>query len=128
MNSIAVGPNSLRIIEAVLGILDEAGIDRATAAWAVDLLGLYVKAIAAEQSQHEEHGHSLGHVLRVLGAISAQEFPRIHASREELMSGEGLERFEWAIEVLLKGVIQTPRGARVAEVPRKRAAKRGKRV
>jgi AcrR family transcriptional regulator len=108
MNSIAAGPNALRIIEALLGLLDEAGVDQPTAAWAVDLLSLYVTAIASEQSHRREHGDSLGHFVRMLGGMSQQDFPRIHASREQLVAGEGLERFEWAIEVLLKGVLQTP--------------------
>jgi len=38
MSTIAAGPNALRIIEALLGLLGEAGVEQATAAWAVDLI------------------------------------------------------------------------------------------
>jgi AcrR family transcriptional regulator len=109
MNTIAAGPNALRIIEALLCLLDEAGVDQSTAAWAADLLSLYATAIAAEQSHRKENGDPLGPLVRMLGSVSQPEFPRIHASREQLVSGQGLERFDWAIEVLLKGVLQTPR-------------------
>jgi AcrR family transcriptional regulator len=120
MNTIAAGPNGLRIIEALLGLLEEAGVDRPTAAWAVDLLSLYVTAIAAEQSHRNEHGDPLGPFVRMLGTVSQRDFPQIHASREQLLAGEGLERLDWAIEVLLNGVLHSPRAARDgSELPAK---------
>lgn len=106
MNTIAAGPNALRIIEALLGLLHEAGVDQPTAAWAVDLLSLYATAIAAEQSHRNDD--PFGPVVRMLRGVSQQDFPRVYAARDELVAGEGQERFEWAIEVLLKGVLQTP--------------------
>ena len=108
MTTIAVGPNALRIIEALLGLLEEGGVDGATAAWAVDLLTLYVTAVAAEQSQRRGRPEdALGPIARVIGAVSAREHPRIFAAREDLLAGPG--RVEWALEALLKGILQTPR-------------------
>lgn len=107
MTTIAVGPNALRILEALLGILEEGGVERGTAAWAVDLLTLYVTAVATEQSQRERGPDPLGPVARVLEAISPQEYPLISAARTDLQSGPG--RVEWALEVILKGILQTPR-------------------
>lgn len=110
MNTLAAGPNALRIIEALLGLLEEAGVNGQTAAWAVDLLSLYVTAIASEQSQRRDQPDPLGSIARAIGAVSAQEYPRIHAVREELLAGPG--RFVWAIEALLKGILETPRPAK----------------
>ncbi len=117
MSTIAAGPNALRFIEALLGLLDEAGVDQPTAAWAVDLINLYATAIAAEQGQREPLTNPLGPLLRVIGSVSAKEFPRIHAARDELLSGEGPDRFAWAIEVLLKGILHTPRRAPGDDAP-----------
>jgi len=63
----AAGPNALRIIEALLGLLGEAGVEQATAAWAVDLITLYVTAIAAEQSQRRRQPDPLGTITQVVG-------------------------------------------------------------
>lgn len=132
MNTIAAGPNALRIMEALLDVLDEGGVDQATAAWAVDLISLYATAIAAEQSlRKKEHGDPFGPLVRMLGMVSQQEFPRIHAAREELVAGEGLQRFDWAIQVLLKGVLQTPRSPLAApgtSTTRQRSPRRTKRA
>lgn len=109
MNTVAAGPNALRIIEALLGLLEEAGVDQPTAAWAVDLLSLYVTAIAAEESNRREHqADPLGPIAQVIGAVSPQEHPRVHAASEDLLSG-GPVRVTWALEVLIKGILQTPR-------------------
>jgi AcrR family transcriptional regulator len=107
MTTIAAGPNSLRIIEALLGQLEDGGVDRATAAWAVDLLTLYLTAVAAEQSQRRGNAAWLGPIARVIGQVSPHDHPRIHAAREDLLAGPG--RVEWALDVLLTGILQTPR-------------------
>lgn len=117
LSAIAVGPNSLRIIETLLDALDAAGLDSATAAWAVDLLMLYATAIAAEQSQHDPAESRVSPIVRALQALSVDEYPRIHAARAELVSGEGSERFEWAIDALIAGVLSHRR-------PHKRASPR----
>ena len=49
LSTIAVGPHALRLIETLLDVLLEGGIDPPVAAWAVDLLTLHVTAVAAEQ-------------------------------------------------------------------------------
>src|SRR5262249_39455637 len=109
LSAIAVGPHALRIVDTVLGLLEEGGIDRATAAWAVDLLLLYVTAIAAEQSDRPSPTDALGPVAQALARAPADQFPHVHAASTELVSGEGEERFAWAIEVLISGILERPR-------------------
>jgi AcrR family transcriptional regulator len=115
--TIAVGPNALRIAETLLGLLDEAGVDVATAAWAVDLLVLYVTAIAAEHAGGLDPGDPEGAVARAFSAASQRDYPHLHAARAHLVSGTGEERFGWAIEVLMQGILQTLR-------PRQRSARK----
>jgi AcrR family transcriptional regulator len=104
----AVGPNALRLVDALLGEFAGAGVDRRTAAWAVDLLLLYVTAQGAEQGQRRndlEHDPSNpeGAVARAINGVSAEEYPHIHAAREEIVSGPG-QRVAWAIDSILSGV------------------------
>jgi AcrR family transcriptional regulator len=109
LGAIAVGPHALRILDAILGLLEEGGVDRATAAWAVDLLVLYVTATAAEQSERPSPTDALGPVAQAIARAPADQYPHIHAAGAELVSGEGEERFSWAIDVLITGVLQRPR-------------------
>ncbi len=107
LSTIAAGPNALRFIETLLEILDEAGVDEATAAWAVDLLMLYVTAIAFEHTQRSKDVDPLAHVAGAVGAVSEAEFPRIHRVREALLSG-GKARFRWTLRVMLEGILRVP--------------------
>jgi len=109
LSTIAAGPNALRLIERLLEILHDAGVDTPTAAWAVDLIMLYVTAIAAEQSQRSGARDTVASLSRVIDAVSAEQHPRIFAAREALASGTGSERFGWALEVLLSGIQHTAR-------------------
>ncbi len=119
MRTIAVGPNALRIIEALLVLLAEGGVERGTAAWATDLLTLHVTAIAAEQSERRKQAEPLAPVARVIQRISPDRYPMIFAARAELLSG-GPRRLAWSLDVLVEGILKTPRapdttGARAAK-------------
>ena len=113
LNTVAIGPNALRITERFLGLLEEAGVDRRTAAWAADLFLLYATAIATQHSGKEakhDPANPQGAVARAVRGVSAGEYPHIHAAREEILAGGGGERVAWAIEVLLKGVLWSVKG------------------
>jgi len=107
LSTIPVGPQALRLIETLLGLLLEGGIDPAVAAWAVDLLTLHVAAIAAEQDVRRAQGDTFGPVTRAVAAVSAADYPHIHALRAELLSG-GAARFGWVVDVLINGVLHAP--------------------
>lgn len=120
--TIAVGPNALRILDRLLALLDEAGASAGTRAWAVDLLLLYVTAIAAE---HAGTGHPVareGPVARALDRASERDFPNVHAARDQLLTGSGDERFSWAIDVLVRGLL----GANSPEPQAKTARRKGR--
>jgi AcrR family transcriptional regulator len=107
--TIAIGPNALRITERILTLLEEGGADLATGAWAVDLLLGHVTATVAEHGNGMDPGAPDGVVARAVAAVSQQQHPRIYAVRVQLFSGSGEARFEWALEVLLAGILKTPR-------------------
>jgi AcrR family transcriptional regulator len=101
----AVGPNALRIAETLLDLLAEAGVDQPTAAWALDMLTLFVTAVAAEHAHGSEPGAPDGAVAQAINRAPASEYPRVHAAREEIMSGTGEERFAWSVDVLVRGIL-----------------------
>ncbi|HTN52416.1 MAG TPA: TetR/AcrR family transcriptional regulator C-terminal domain-containing protein, partial [Anaeromyxobacter sp.] len=109
MRTVAAGPNTLRVLEALLSLLEEAGVDPGTAAWAVDLLLLWITGSAVEQSLRQGGRDPLGFVAQVIATVGSERFPRIHAARDELISGSGFERFAWGLDVFLSGILQSPR-------------------
>lgn len=102
----AVGPNGLRIAEAILELLAEAGVGQVDAAWAVDMLTMFVAAIAAEHASGAQPGEPDGPVAQAVNRAPANEYPRVHAAREDIMSGSGEERFSWMVDVLLRGLVR----------------------
>jgi AcrR family transcriptional regulator len=101
----AVGPNALRIAEALLELLAEAGVDQANAAWAIDMLTMFVTAVAAEHAHGSDAGAPDGPVVQAINRAPANEYPRIHAARNDIMSGNGEERFAWSVDVLIRGIL-----------------------
>ena len=111
MSTIACGRNALRVWETLLRLLKEGGIDDARAAWGVDLLALYVTAIAAEQSNWRVSGEGPERVKEAVFSASAEEFPLVFAFKEALLAGDGNARREWALDVIIDGIA----GGRSAE-------------
>jgi hypothetical protein len=93
----------------LLALLEQGGVDLATGAWAVDLLMLYVTAIVAERGNGVDPAAPEGAVARAVAAVSGRDYPHVHAARKQLLSGTGEERFAWALEVFLQGILQSPR-------------------
>jgi AcrR family transcriptional regulator len=104
LSTIASGPNSLRIWETLLGLLKEGGVDDLRAAWGIDLLTLYVTAIAAEQSIRRESDQGLVRVKNALSTVAEKQFPLVFALKEALLSGGGETRGEWALDIIIDGI------------------------
>lgn len=124
---IAVGPHALGILDTMLGLLEEGGVERGTAAWAVDLLTLYVTAIAAEHSGRPAPIDALGPVAHAIARAPADAYPHIHAASAELVSGEGKDRFSWAIDAILSGIVARPRPRAKPSASRAEGGVRGER-
>ncbi|GAB3462763.1 TetR/AcrR family transcriptional regulator [Actinophytocola sediminis] len=105
----AVGPNALRIAEALLELLAEAGVEPTTAAWAIDLLTMFVAAVAAEHTGGPHPAAPDGPVAQAINRAPANEYPHVHAARDQLMSGTGDERFAWSVDVLVLGILSRGR-------------------
>ncbi|HEX2910957.1 MAG TPA: TetR/AcrR family transcriptional regulator [Chloroflexia bacterium] len=105
LSTIPTGPNALRLIDTLLGLLLEGGIGPEQAAWAVDLFTLYVAAISAEQDVRRNQGFSFEAVVQAISNVPASDYPNVHALREQLLSGGGPVRFSWALDVLINGIL-----------------------
>ncbi|WP_045746581.1 MULTISPECIES: TetR/AcrR family transcriptional regulator C-terminal domain-containing protein [Actinoplanes] len=116
----AVGPHALRVNEAVLEVLADAGVDEQNAAWSIALLTTFVTAVAAEHAGGDHPAEPGGPVAQALDRVSPAEHPRVHAARTLILSGTGEERFTWSAEVLIQGILAhgtagtPPRGAPAA--------------
>jgi AcrR family transcriptional regulator len=107
MTTIATGPNSLCMWEVLLGLLKEGGVDDARLVWGVDMLLLYVTAIAAEQSNWRATGQDFGRVKSALSAVSAEQFPLVSAlfqGKRPSDIGDGDARVQWALDVIIDGI------------------------
>lgn len=111
MSTLPSGPNYLSLVEALLGLLKEGEVADRDAAWAVDLLLLYATANAAEHSAWQSSPKAAGNFSALSTAISHADplvYPHVARLGSELMSG-GPERGAWALDVLINGVLGTPR-------------------
>lgn len=122
LSTISSGVNTLLIWERLLGLLKEGGVDDARAVWGVDLLTLYVTAIAAEKSNWRESGQGPGRVRDAIHSASAEEFPLVFALKEALLSGDAEARLDWGLDVLIDGIAAGHPPGASAKHPRKRKA------
>ncbi|MCQ9184271.1 TetR/AcrR family transcriptional regulator [Streptomyces sp. IBSBF 2953] len=110
LGAIPTGVNALLVLDRMLGLLKQGGLDDVTAAWAVDLLYLHMAAAAAERSARVSRGGNENDVVadaaRRYAALPADRYPMITALRPALFSSG--DRDAWGLDVLLSGILQTP--------------------
>lgn len=115
----------LRINEGMLAILLAGGIDPQTAAWAIDALFLYVGAYALEiaLSAHRRSELNEGWVLssderaelvQRFSALPAARFPNTSRYAAELTSGDGHQRFDFTLGLIVDN-LDRPRPGQSSE-------------
>jgi AcrR family transcriptional regulator len=100
----------LRLSEGMLSILLSGGIEPRPAAWAADALLLYVAAYCTELStrqgaEGEPWLRDRDELRRRFAELPATAFPNVTRHAAEIISGEGHERFEFAVGLLLDGLV-----------------------
>src|SRR5919197_304721 len=124
MSHIPSGENAMRGIEALLSLLKAGGASDEAAAYAGDLLSLYVTAIAYEQSlyrklysdpHHEQH--EVERLAERFASLDAERFPTMAALGPAMTRGDGEERFELGLDVLINGLLATPTEGRLTRGP-----------
>jgi AcrR family transcriptional regulator len=112
LGRIPVGPNLVRWTEWTLTLLRGAGVPDRIAAYAGDLFGLYLGAMAYEETLGvpSPTGEDLppeevvGMIRGYFESMPKDRFPNVHATLDELFSGGPDERFELGIDVILRGI------------------------
>jgi AcrR family transcriptional regulator len=102
----------LRLTENLLGILLAGGLAPQDAAWACDIFVLLVTAVTSEDEVRHARGRSgdeqrnqVGEIYRKFAGLPPDRFPLITAHAAEMVAGDSDERFRFAIDVVVDGVV-----------------------
>lgn len=116
MANIPTGASALRTADGLMAILLAGGLPPRVAGWALDRIFLYVSADAYEEALYaakvRESGQSeeefikkfFGDLHAYYKALPPQRFPMLVAHADALMSGDGVDRFEFGLDMLLDGL------------------------
>jgi hypothetical protein len=109
----------LRLTENLLGTLLAGGLDPQGAAWACDIFVLLVMATAREDDVRRPRGQSddgnrreqVNELRKTFAGLPPDQFPLLAANAVQMVAGDGDERFRFAIDVVIDGVVAraTPR-------------------
>jgi AcrR family transcriptional regulator len=103
---------TVRVNEGLLAILLAGGIPAQAAAWAIDALLLYVAAYCLELSivhqrstqEDAEWVVDRAELRRRLTALPATTFPHTTSHAAELTAGEGHDRFDFTLDLMINGL------------------------
>jgi len=103
----------LLLTENLLGILLAGGLDPQDAAWACDIFVLLVTAAAREDDVRRPRGRSddadrreqAGEIYKTFAGLPPDRFPHIAAHAAQMVAGDGDERFRFAIDVVVDGMV-----------------------
>lgn len=102
----------LRLSENMLGILLAGGLDPQDAAWVCDIFVLLVTGAAREHDVRRAYDRGndggQGHVdelYATFAGLPSDRFPVLAAHAAQMVAGDGDERFRFAVDVVLDGVV-----------------------
>jgi AcrR family transcriptional regulator len=109
---IPTGPEAMTTTERMLAILLAGGVVPQVAAWACDLLPLYVTAVAFEDSVGHQDLDMAGpavdqFIAELRGyfrSLPPDRFPHVVAQADVLTTGDGEVRFAFGLQVLVAGL------------------------
>src|ERR1700733_5566263 len=111
-----MGDRSLHVADNLVALLRAGRVTPQDAAWAVDIMMLITTAAAVERDIYQRHDvdkadfHDRMHA--VFASLSPARYPHLAALSEEMVNGDGDDRFNFAIDTFLDGLVA--RAARTA--------------
>lgn len=109
---IPLGENALRGSESMIAVMRAGGLSHRAIGFGVDLLALYTGAVAYEESlmasdqwTPEQVGEFTARLRDYFTALPPDRFPNLVALAAALTAGDGEARFEFGLEVLIRGLI-----------------------
>jgi len=103
LGRIPAGPRSLPVLERSLAIVAAAGLPAPVIAYAADMFALFVGAFAYEASLRVP-GASPDELREYFRSLPPERFPNLAALADDLTAGDEDERFEFALELLVRGL------------------------
>jgi AcrR family transcriptional regulator len=104
LGRVPAGPSSLPVMERTLAVLAAAGLPARVISYAADMFALYVGGFAYEESLRLPQPVDAAALGEYFGSLPAERFPTLVALAGELTAGDADERFEFAIDLLVKGL------------------------
>ncbi|MGA8040119.1 MAG: TetR/AcrR family transcriptional regulator [Acidimicrobiia bacterium] len=105
MGRVPMGPSLVRITEWFLALLRGAGIPNLPATWFPDLFALVGAAQAVEDDIVAHTDDPMTQRMgEYLSSLPADEFPNITAVLPEMVAGDSDERFEFAVDLMIRGL------------------------
>lgn len=101
LGRVPAGPNSLPVLERNLAVLAAGELPPRVIAYAADMVALYVGAFAFEESIQAAVPDQLGEYFR---SLPPEDFPTITRLAGDLVAGDADARFEFGIELLVRGL------------------------
>jgi hypothetical protein len=102
LGRIPVGPNMLRIMEWSLELFRRAGIDERAAGFFGDIFGRYLDASVLEVTARG--GPPVEQVGAYFQSLPRDRFPNMIALAATMMGGDDDERFEFGLDLLVRGL------------------------
>jgi AcrR family transcriptional regulator len=114
LGTVPTGENALTVSNLVVGILLGAGASEQVASFSIDLLSLYFSTVAYEESLEaldEQAGADSDQyhlqLRQFFGALPVDRFPHLVALAVPMTTGGGDERFEFGLDLLVRGIAST---------------------
>jgi len=115
LGAVPTGPNALQVAENELAIMRAGGVPARVAALAVDTLGLYLEANSVEDSMYlsklkdgesaeEYFDEYIGQIRKYFSSLPIERFPNIVGMVDHLTSDGGDERFEFGLDIIVRGI------------------------
>jgi AcrR family transcriptional regulator len=112
LGRIPMGQNLVRFTEWQLTLLRGAGLPDSAAALTGDLFALYVGAFVYEESlpmvspadEHASPAEFIAMMHDYLASLPPDRFPHTVSLADDLMSGDRDERFEFGLDVIVRGL------------------------
>jgi AcrR family transcriptional regulator len=113
---IPTGPNAMRLSDGMLGVMLAGGLSPHVAGWALDRLFLYMVADAYESSLYRARIGDADEKVAAYFAeftdqlatyyeeLPADRFPHLKAHARALVGGDGDQRFDFGLDMLIDGL------------------------
>jgi AcrR family transcriptional regulator len=104
LGRIPSGPNSLPVLERNLAVLAASALPPRVIAYAADMFALYVGAFAYEESIQSASQATPEQLGAYWASLPPEQFPVMSSLASDLVAGGADERFEFAIDLLVRGL------------------------